>query len=100
MKKRKIIIINRKRALTFYIIALFTVLSVVFNAFGVNSVEGKQKDTFTTHIVGKGETIWSIADAYNCSNNDIRSFIYEIEQANGLCGNFYIYPGQELTIPR
>lgn len=48
--------------------------------------------TTTVHIVQPGETLFRIALRYNTT-------VEAIAQANGISNPWYIYPGQQLTVP-
>ena len=48
-------------------------------------------------VVMEGDTLWELAETH-CSKGDLRSYIYEVRQLNGLQSNT-IYPGQGLLLP-
>lgn len=53
----------------------------------------KGDNNFTKYIVQKGDTIYSISSKYNVNPNTILKL-------NGLNKNDYIYPNEELIIPK
>ncbi|MBN2260904.1 MAG: LysM peptidoglycan-binding domain-containing protein [Clostridiales bacterium] len=90
-------IINMKR---FFI--SMTLLSLIASMsmnliFSTMISHGDDINTYISHSVSKGETVWDIAEIYN-DGNDIRDLVYEIAIENNL-NNFTIRPGQILTIP-
>ncbi|ATF13996.1 MULTISPECIES: LysM peptidoglycan-binding domain-containing protein [Brevibacillus] len=48
--------------------------------------------------VQSGDSLWSLAVQYNTDQMDVRDYIIEIKDANGLESN-RIYPGQTLILP-
>lgn len=51
------------------------------------------QDVFTTYTVGKGETIYEIAKKYNANPTDILML-------NGLDKDDFIYPNQQIMVPK
>jgi LysM repeat protein len=51
----------------------------------------------SVHVVKPAETLWKIAKTY-APDSDPRSYIYDIQQVNGLSGAT-ITPGQKLILP-
>lgn len=93
----RIRIANKKRAF----LTILTI-AVLFSVLCFGSVSSKMVESnecrVVSHTVVRGETLWEIADRYNCSNMDIREYIYEIRQANDLSESS-IYPDDTLRIP-
>lgn len=52
-----------------------------------------KNDWFDIYVVKKGDNLYSIADNYNISLNDLLNI-------NGLDKENYIYPGQEVLVPK
>ena len=50
-----------------------------------------------TYIVQAGDTAWSITNAHNYANKDIRELIYYIEKDNHIKAG-YLQAGQEIKI--
>ncbi len=78
--------------LVIVIIAIFVNLSdtLFSNANKIQRYE-------TYHVV-YGDTLWTIAQSYPEHYDDIRTFIYQIKEANQL-DSTEIFPGQRLQIP-
>lgn len=53
----------------------------------------------TQVVVQPGDTLWAIAKQYGPPNEDTRSVIYRIKQANRLDGSL-IRPGEVLLVPQ
>ncbi len=51
------------------------------------------------YIVKPGDTLWDIAKEHSAGKRDIRRYIYDIMQKNGM-EHPDIMPGQVLVIPR
>jgi len=91
--KRRYVLKRKKRFFIFIsvvvFIAVFTLLSV-----SADSDDQKVKETVT---VGRGDTLWSIAEKYG-EDSDIRKYIFEIKELNNIKGNI-IFEGDELLLP-
>ena len=73
-------------------------LEIISNDFGGDNYNQINKDIdynnpFSIYIVKKGDTIYSIANKYNMSYK-------ELIMLNGLDENDYIYPNQEILVPK
>lgn len=51
----------------------------------------------TIHVVQSGETVWDIAKQYCPRGTDVRRFMYEIAEDNGL-NDYIIHAGERLVI--
>lgn len=49
-------------------------------------------------IVNSGDTLWGLAKTHAPRGMDVRHYLAEILQENGLA-NVLIYPGQEIVLP-
>ena len=56
-------------------------------------VPAKENSTFTKYIVKKGDNLYSIAQRYNTTAE-------QLLKLNGLSANDYIYPNEEIMVPR
>ena len=65
---------------------------------GSAEVSGSSMAVYETVVVKPGDTLWDIAGEYIGPGQDIRNFMHEIEQANGITDGVLI-AGQELIIP-
>lgn len=54
--------------------------------------------TMYTHVVGAGDTLWSIARTYVRPGSDLREVVYFTRLVNRL-DSPVIYPGQTLMVP-
>lgn len=52
----------------------------------------------STIVVVEGETLWAVAKANVPRGMDIRDYIAQIREVNGIIGAI-VYPGQEIILP-
>ncbi len=90
---------------------LFMVATVVITAillcnvsdisgFSSDSAKEKSYKYYTSIVIQKGDSLWSIAEEYMTDEYDgIEEYIWEIRRVNHICGD-RIYAGQYLAIPR
>jgi hypothetical protein len=71
-------------------------LSMFFMLLFQGTASGNNIPKYSTIVVSKGDTLWSIAKLYNFDSQDIRSKIDEIKELNKISSNIKI--GQELKI--
>ena len=71
-------------------------LSMLFMLLFQDTASGNNIPEYSTIIVAKGDTLWSIAKLYNFDNQDIRDKVDEIKELNDISSNIKI--GQELKI--
>ncbi len=85
---------------TIMLLIIVMSISVIFNIGGVYAGgKGHESVAYYAITVESGDTLWSIAQRYSDSNKtDIRRFIYEISNLNGLESSD-ISIGQQLLIP-
>ena len=83
------IIVNKKRFITFITIILLILISLFNLCFAKSEVITED------YVVAAGDTIWSIA----CDNTkgDIRQYIYKLRKINNL-NDCMIYPSQTIKI--
>ena len=92
--QRKIYLKSPIRLFLTFIIVI--ALSMLFMLLFQDTASGNNIPKYSTIIVSKGDTLWSIAKLYNFDNQDIRSKINEIKELNGISSNIKI--GQTLKI--
>ena len=92
--QRKFYLKNPIRLFLTFIVVI--VLSMVFMLLFQDTASGNNVPKYSTIVVSKGDTLWSIAKLYNFDNQDIRSKIDEIKELNEISSNIKI--GQELKI--
>lgn len=76
-------------------LALLLTVTVAARADGPALAESQN---FVTHTVRSGDTLWEIAATHNEDGVDLRNYVLDIKQANGL-ETSVIIPGQVLQIP-
>lgn len=89
-------IVNKKRFInSIGMLAIIIFLIIIL----INTCTNKPEytETYKTIYISENETLWSIAEEYKRSNQDIRDYIYEIRKLNNM-ESAAIYEGQELTI--
>lgn len=62
------------------------------------SPAGSADDKTTTVVVKSGDTLWGLAKIHAPGGVDIRRYLDELLEKNGLT-SVLIYPGQELILP-
>lgn len=101
---RKVRVISRLRkdrlAMLIMLLFLFviTITSVVKDIGTALAIQKVQPTTYAVVRVEKGDSLWSIVDDYCPDYRDMRSFVDEVRDTNGM-NNSLIYPGSELIIP-
>lgn len=63
----------------------------------VNTVVKANSTSYEDYTVVQGDTLWSIASKNLKSGQDIREYIYELQEINNI-ENCMIYPGQVIKI--
>jgi len=92
--KRRYYLKNKKR----FAISILLAILIVFTFLYVASVYGyKEKISYNSVYVKKGDTLWDIAEKYKQSG-DIRKYIKEIKKINNLESST-IFEGDILKIP-
>lgn len=95
-KKKKTVIVNKRRFVTFLTIML------MFTCCGFSSVRKHTTSADSTNYilihVQPGDTLWSIARSNSYGNKNTRSLVHEIKKYNNLKSST-IYVGDELVIP-
>ncbi len=84
-------ITNKKR----FILSLLILLVIIFSAFNFCLAENKEI-MIEEYSVQAGDTLWSIATEYKNRNQDIREYIYNLQELNNI--DCIIYPGQIIKI--
>lgn len=87
----------RRQRRTFFVVVMLIIMMMAHSAFSKTDMatDGCRIESVR---VTSGDTLWSIAEEYKPEGKDLREFVYEIANDNGLsdCG---IYCGQILYIP-
>ena len=89
-------IVNKRKFIksTLTLIIILVSIIILVNTI-INKTEYAEK--YKTIYISEDETLWSIAEEYKKTNQDIREYIYEIKKLNNM-ESATIYEGQELTI--
>ena len=88
---RKLRIVNKARFITsMTVIIMFLVLIFSFT-------RAKENVVYEDYTVTVGETLWSIANENKKDKQDIREYIYKLQELNDL-DNCMIYPNQTIKI--
>ncbi len=77
MSRKKYVLKNKKRFLSFLFFTLFIAFTLVYTV----TVAGFNDKQYITVTVGEGDSLWSIASKYG-GNTDIRKKIYLIKKIN------------------
>ena len=89
-------IVNKRKFIKSTLILIIILVSIIIL---VNTIINKTEyaEKYKTIYISEDETLWSIAEEYKKTNQDIREYIYEIKKLNNM-ESATIYEGQELTI--
>ena len=88
---KKLRIVNKARFITsITVIIMFLVLIFSFTS-------AKENVVYEDYIVTSGETLWTIATENKKADEDIREYIYELQQINNI-DDCMIYPNQIIKI--
>ena len=99
MKKlSRVKIVNKKRFAAFCAVAALVISCAVCAVFIPTDNAMASERAYTPVYVGEGDTLWSIVKENYPSDTDIRSMIYDIQNANGMSTST-IYPGDVIYIP-
>ena len=89
---------SRTRFTIFIIVMILIAMSIIGYITGINTAHGSTMEQYATVEITNGDTLWSIADEYAPEGTDLREFIYEIKELNGLdTSNIMI--GQVIRVP-
>jgi hypothetical protein len=95
IRRRRFTLKNKSRFAR--VIMLFVLMVVFMSMYITAGASQAAKDDYEEILVMQGDTLWSIAQS-NFPEKDIRAYIYDIKQLNGL-NDDYIYEGQKLKLP-
>lgn len=88
---RRLRIVNKARFITsITVIIMFLVLICSF-------ISAKENVIYEDYTVTEGETLWSIASENKKDDEDIREYIYKLQQMNNI-EDCLIYSGQVIKI--
>jgi len=84
-------------ARTFVVLSLTVVMAAGFaSQSGAGQVEASTAPSYEIIVVAPGETLWSVAAAYD--SGDVQGLVSDIREANNLTG-FDLQAGQRLRVP-
>ena len=88
---RRLRIVNKARFITsMTVIIMFLVLIFSFTS-------AKENVVYEDYTVTSGETLWTIAAENKKADEDIREYIYELQELNNI-KDCMIYPNQTIKI--
>jgi LysM repeat protein len=94
--KKRVRLVNKRRFVTVVVTFLMIIMASV-SVIG-SAISEEVPVQYTSLIVQRGDTLWSIASEYGPGNMDIREYINEIEKVN-VIENSFLAEGQELRLP-
>ena len=97
-RKTRTVIVNRRRFVTFLVSVMLLTNIVVFGFVLPNTTQADLDQPVKTVTVCKGDTLWDIAQKNYTDQGDIRKYVYEIKEANGLPSS-RLTVGQTLILP-
>ena len=77
---------------------LAAVCTVFLLIGGAAEAEGPPPPT-VEHVVGSGDSLWSVASAYVLAGDDVRQLVADIKTLSGITSST-LHPGQVLLIPQ
>jgi len=90
-------IVNRRRFITFLVIAILLAYFLVVGLLNyVFAASGDRELVYVT--IASGDTLWDIAKDYSPDKKDVRRTVYEICRINDISAG-EIYPGQVISVP-
>ncbi len=89
---------ERWRGMLRLVPVLVTVISLVALLVGAEAGAEPGSAAVELHVVGEGETLWSIAAAYTAPGEDVRRTVAIIRSANAILSGM-IQEGSTITIP-
>ena len=87
----------RRERRIFFLVVMAIMLFMAHSAFSKNDVQ-TEKYSVQSVTVQKGDTLWTIAAEYKPVGKDIREFVYELADNNGI-PDCNIYCGQTIYVP-
>lgn len=84
--------------LTAVVVTLVLLVATGVGAAVVGTAGPGADDSYVTHRVSAGDTLWDIAAAHTDPADDVRRTVFEIRRVNDL-DESVIHPGQVLRIP-
>lgn len=97
-KKHHWHVVNRLRFTVFLAAIILTFGMIGGVMIGSFDAEGSTKHSYQTITIQSGDTLWSIAEEYAPSDQDIRDYIYEVCDLNSIKAGD-IVQGQDILIP-
>ena len=97
-EKRKVQAGKRKWKMIRTSALLMICFLMVAVTFLYSNVALGENDMPATIVVIEGDTLWAVARANVPRGMDIRDYIAEIQEVNGIVGAI-VYPGQEIILP-
>ena len=98
LKRVKITVGNRKKAfISLFILTLVLMISMI-SIMTQKHVTGNDNVVYAEYKVQEGDTLWSIASAYNNGKDDIRETVYLLGKINAK-EDGYINCGEILKVP-
>ncbi|NLJ79089.1 MAG: LysM peptidoglycan-binding domain-containing protein [Tissierellia bacterium] len=92
-------IVNKKRFISFIMISIIFLLSIIFLFFQNNRVySSTYKENYIVIKIIQGDTLWNIAMEYKPEGYDIRKMVFEIIEYNDI-ENVNIHPGDLIKVP-
>ena len=88
---------SKLRFTIFMLIVLLFVMTLLGAAAPRNTVN-TSKVTYRTVEIAAGDTLWSLAEKYAPSARQVRKYVYEIKDVNGL-ETSDLYVGQLILVP-
>ena len=87
----------RRERRIFFLVVMAVMLLVAHSAFSKDDVPS-EKYCVQAVTVESGDTLWTIASEYKPEGKDLREFVYELADNNGV-PDCNIYCGQTIYVP-
>lgn len=96
--KKRTIIVNKRRFFTFLLLATLLVNLLFIFACLPRNTQADTVEKTQEVIVCAGDTVWSLAEKYGDSDEDVRETVYKIKKLNDL-STTSLTIGQVLLVP-
>lgn len=89
---------NKLRFTVFVVLMILILTTAISFALGLNTAVSLTVSEYMDVPITYGDTLWSIAEAYMPTDNDIRESVYELCKINDISAS-ELYAGMTIKVP-